>query len=350
MIMGDGSLKLSEFGLGWRMDSDAITEWSGDVRFRAPEVVGKEAVSPACDVWSLGVLLYGMVEVGWGGDWRAGPPTPFQNQFEIVRDPAPPLGEPRCSAKIGLIFNAMLKKNPSERPLAVEVETQFGGHRLPTLLWLEPDLVYERCREVLDRLRGQWGSRVSIIGCESDNDVFDLLQLTDPDATFVATSWRELDGVASSAVQLVPRLRAAEVTGDILIYSDAVPPQARLPAGVVRLQRVECEFRRGPDDRQHLSPHKTATQDCCPRTTSPCTNATGRTHERICLRDLVSVTGWNLAQARCSPARWRPSTTPVLGESHGMKKHVVITLISVIAPSTRDPTRCHGVPRLSRRS
>jgi serine/threonine protein kinase len=152
MIMGDGSLKLSGFGLGWRMDGGA--EWSGDVRFQAPEVVGKEEVSPACDVWSLGVLLYAMV-LGWGPDERAGPLTPFQSQFEIVNDPAPPLQ--RCSAKIGLIFSAMLKKNPEDRPLAVEVETQLGGLRLPTLLWREPDLVHPRCWEVLDKLRVQWG-------------------------------------------------------------------------------------------------------------------------------------------------------------------------------------------------
>jgi hypothetical protein len=74
---------------------------------------------------------------------------------------------------------------------------------------------------------------VVIIGCETDKDVEEVLKWTDPDATFVATSWRELPPLASSAEQLIPQLRVKEVTGDILMYSDAVPPQARLPAGVV---------------------------------------------------------------------------------------------------------------------
>ncbi|RKO93261.1 kinase-like domain-containing protein [Blyttiomyces helicus] len=63
MLDNDGHAKLIDFGIAGFFDrTELLQVYAGTVKCSAPEILmGKPYVGPAVDMWSLGVLLYGMV-------------------------------------------------------------------------------------------------------------------------------------------------------------------------------------------------------------------------------------------------------------------------------------------------
>lgn len=60
----DGSIKLTNFGISFVMDAERLTDTGtilGAVQYYAPEQAQGEIVSPAADVYSLGIVMYEML-------------------------------------------------------------------------------------------------------------------------------------------------------------------------------------------------------------------------------------------------------------------------------------------------
>ena len=131
MIRADGRVKLLDFGLAkhLRLDQDSTSatmarepskggELIGTCSYMSPEQARGHAISPASDVFSLGIVMYELFSRR----------HPFRHDEvldtlnAIVREEPPALRPPDAPNHVGAIVNKALKKEPSERySSAVEV-------------------------------------------------------------------------------------------------------------------------------------------------------------------------------------------------------------------------------------
>jgi tetratricopeptide (TPR) repeat protein len=129
MVRDDGYVKVLDFGIAQLTstsdDSDVsrITQPGvvvGTMRYMSPEQAQGNPVTPASDMFSLGIVLY---ELAAGRH-------PFDASSDmavlsaiILRDAVPPS---RINSRVPAVFDAlvmrMLSKNPAERPAAIEVD------------------------------------------------------------------------------------------------------------------------------------------------------------------------------------------------------------------------------------
>jgi serine/threonine protein kinase/tetratricopeptide (TPR) repeat protein len=110
--------KLTDFGLAKTLDSDIHTTRSGMVvgtpGYMAPEqAAGHGVISPATDVYALGVLLYQLVtgRLPFLGD------TPIEVIFKVTREPPPPPSRfaARLARDLETIILKCLEKEPHRR-------------------------------------------------------------------------------------------------------------------------------------------------------------------------------------------------------------------------------------------
>ena len=130
MLRDDGYLKVLDFGIaqltqpGTALEADTrITQPGmvvGTMRYMSPEQATAKPVTPASDIFSLGIVLY---ELAAGRH-------PFDSSSDmavlsaiILREALPPS---RLNSRIPAVFDSlvmrMLSKHPEERPTAVEVD------------------------------------------------------------------------------------------------------------------------------------------------------------------------------------------------------------------------------------
>ena len=133
MVMPDGTVKLLDFGLALdhrRADEALAREGRlvGTAQYLAPEYVGKLHVSPAMDVYALGVLAFELV---------AGAP-PFGGTLHLLGRTGQPANVPRARIAnpevppdLDEVIGAMLAPDPAARPSAREIAQRLAGQRAP---------------------------------------------------------------------------------------------------------------------------------------------------------------------------------------------------------------------------
>lgn len=123
LFRSDGRALLMDFGIATFEGAVQVTrthEVIGTAQYLAPELLTRDPDRPhpastASDLWALGVTLYEMVE--------GRRPFNGQSSYEIwiaVRDsPVPPM---RYAGPLTALIEALLRKDPGQRPVAAEAE------------------------------------------------------------------------------------------------------------------------------------------------------------------------------------------------------------------------------------
>lgn len=114
----DGRVVLTDFGIAVATGASTLTktgELVGSIDYLAPERVKGGTPGPASDLWALGATLYQAVE----GHSPFRKPTAVETAYAIAMDP---LVAPRNAGTLAPLIEALLAKEPAERPTAEVVE------------------------------------------------------------------------------------------------------------------------------------------------------------------------------------------------------------------------------------
>ncbi|MFF4833953.1 serine/threonine-protein kinase [Streptomyces sp. NPDC001315] len=113
VLLGSGGrVVLTDFGIAYIAGEESLTrpgEFVGSLAYTAPERMGGQRPEPPSDLWSLGVLLYEMVEGS----------SPFRRTSmegtvgAVLTAEMPPL---RHAAALAPVITALLAKEPAARP------------------------------------------------------------------------------------------------------------------------------------------------------------------------------------------------------------------------------------------
>ncbi|MEU1184371.1 serine/threonine-protein kinase [Streptomyces sp. NPDC005820] len=109
---------LTDFGIAHIEGETSLTDTGGFVgspEYIAPERVLGQRPGPACDLWSLGVVLYAATE-GVSPFRRSNTPATLQSVLHAV--PAPPAA---ARGPLAEAVNGLLDKDPARRPAAAQV-------------------------------------------------------------------------------------------------------------------------------------------------------------------------------------------------------------------------------------
>ncbi|KPI25424.1 serine/threonine-protein kinase [Streptomyces sp. NPDC048253] len=109
---------LTDFGIAQIEGETNLTDTGGFVgspEYIAPERVLGQRPGPACDLWSLGVVLYAATE-GVSPFRRSNTPATLQSVLNAV--PAPPAA---AQGPLAEAVNGLLEKDPARRPAAARV-------------------------------------------------------------------------------------------------------------------------------------------------------------------------------------------------------------------------------------
>jgi tRNA A-37 threonylcarbamoyl transferase component Bud32 len=121
LLRPDGTAVLTDFGIAALHDSTSLTatgELVGSPEYMAPERIRGHADDPACDLWSLGLVLYVCVE-GVSPLRRA---TTLATLAAVLDDPLPP---PVRSGPLAPVLTALLVRDPGARPDAESLDAML---------------------------------------------------------------------------------------------------------------------------------------------------------------------------------------------------------------------------------
>ncbi|MQS12073.1 serine/threonine protein kinase [Streptomyces kaniharaensis] len=134
-----GRVVLTDFGIAIMIGSPSLTR-TGDIvgspDYVAPERILGHRAGPESDLWSLGATLYAALE-GQSPFHRT---TTMSTLQAVIADPLP---DPRNAGVLTPVLEALLRKDPSARPDAVEAVRMLrevaGGRTSGTLPHLPPE-------------------------------------------------------------------------------------------------------------------------------------------------------------------------------------------------------------------
>ena len=121
LLLGDGIVKLADFGVAVQLNSTASKRSSviGTPHWMAPEVVQNGRYDQKADVWSLGISA---IEMAQGEPPHAELRPILRVMFTIAAQPPPTLREPeRASALFNDFVARLLVKEAKERPSSTEM-------------------------------------------------------------------------------------------------------------------------------------------------------------------------------------------------------------------------------------
>ncbi|MEV5432694.1 protein kinase [Streptomyces sp. NPDC052701] len=122
LLRPDGTAVLTDFGIAALQGATALTvtgELVGSPEYMAPERIRGREDDPACDLWSLGLVLYVCVE-GVNPLRRA---TTLATLAAVLDDPVPP---PVRSGPLTPVLQALLVRDPAARPGAGRLDAMLA--------------------------------------------------------------------------------------------------------------------------------------------------------------------------------------------------------------------------------
>ncbi|HWR48894.1 MAG TPA: serine/threonine-protein kinase [Pseudonocardiaceae bacterium] len=138
LIAGDGTVKLTDFGISRLSGHDQITHdgvISGTIAYLAPEVAATGVSTPASDVFSLGSTLYAAIE----GQPPFGPDDNTLRLLNVVRTGI--IRPPTSAGALTSLLLRLLELDPATRPDAAttrDLLTQFAHRMTAATEYLPP--------------------------------------------------------------------------------------------------------------------------------------------------------------------------------------------------------------------
>ncbi|APW44231.1 protein kinase domain-containing protein [Rhodoferax saidenbachensis] len=134
MLRADGSVALIDFGVAKHVGQDLEQTQQGDIvgspYYLSPEQAAGRPVSPASDIYSLGVIFFEMVS----GKRPYAADHMEALLYQHVHAP-PPRFEPKFS-EFQILLDKMMHKDPLQRFLSAQAVADFIAHGWPTILRL----------------------------------------------------------------------------------------------------------------------------------------------------------------------------------------------------------------------
>ena len=136
MVRDDGYVKVLDFGIAQLAQTDGadlnndsrLTRPGmvvGTMRYMSPEQATAAEVTPASDIFSLGIVLY---ELAAGRHpFEASSDMAVLSSIILREAPLASRINPRLPRELDTLFARMLSKNPGSRPSAIEVATLLGA-------------------------------------------------------------------------------------------------------------------------------------------------------------------------------------------------------------------------------
>src|SRR6201996_3088599 len=124
LLSNDGRAVLTDFGIATFQGDPKLTQTGmvmGSPGFTAPERIQGNSATPASDLWSLGATLYAAVE-GHGPFDQAGGAITTMSAIINNEPPTAPV-----AAGLGRVIDALLRRNPAERPDAATAARMLGA-------------------------------------------------------------------------------------------------------------------------------------------------------------------------------------------------------------------------------
>jgi len=123
LVRSDGYVKVLDFGLARQIGRDATAAGiAGTPRYMSPEQARGELISPASDIFSLGLVLYELAT----GQYAYPGHSPLLQAMPTSEPLAPSSIDPRVPASLDSLILAMLASKPDARPSAAEVAERLG--------------------------------------------------------------------------------------------------------------------------------------------------------------------------------------------------------------------------------
>ena len=124
LLTDGGRAVLTDFGIATFQGDPKLTQTGmvmGSPGFTAPERIRGNPATPASDLWSLGATLYAAVQ-GHGPFDKAGGAI---TTMSAIINTDPPTAPP--SAGLGAVIDALLRRNPEDRPDAATAARMLGA-------------------------------------------------------------------------------------------------------------------------------------------------------------------------------------------------------------------------------
>ena len=124
LLTDGGRAVLTDFGIATFQGDPKLTQTGmvmGSPGFTAPERIQGNPATPASDLWSLGATLYAAVQGHGPFDKAGGAITTMSAIINTDPPSAPP------SAGLGAVIDALLRRNPADRPDAATAARMLGA-------------------------------------------------------------------------------------------------------------------------------------------------------------------------------------------------------------------------------